>query len=99
MKLAEAYILWTPHTADVRIVSEPETRGISAAHRTMRLAEGESGSVGGGFFERAEDERDCFMLINALELIGRDGIPAEAVHTALLAVDEYRDAMAERAAR
>lgn len=92
MKLAEASILWTPQTADVRIVSEPETRGISAAHRTMRLAEGDTPDM-------SEDWRECCMGINAIELIAREGIPAEAMHTALLAVDEYRDAMAERAAR
>lgn len=92
MKLAEAYILWTPHTADVRIVSEPETHGIAATHRTMRLAEGHTPDL-------SADWRECFMGINAIELIAREGIPAEAMHTALLAVDEYRDAMAEREAR
>ena len=90
MKLADANILWRPHTADVQVVD--------GAHLNRALDSGPDrwmwiGLTRGDFGDRADKpkvEQELMMFITFNTLTVRDRVPVEAVHKALLAVDEYR---------
>jgi hypothetical protein len=90
MKYQEALVAWTPGTDQVRV-----------GHLIQR-GEGDwtnhpvhyrfTGGAAYTALRECEDKtlRDMMMFIEFHTIVVRDRVPAEAVHKAFLAIDEYR---------
>lgn len=93
MKQREAIIAWTPHrwaalkpetAGQVAVLPFPDVDG--AAKRFMMRA----GASSPALHEMPEEARIARLFIDFQTLVVRDGIDAQAAHTAFLAIDEYR---------
>lgn len=90
MKLAEAFILWRPDTADVQVVDRARLNHAldSGPDRWMWIP------LTAGDFADTKDKpkfaQELMMFVSFNTLTVRDRVPVDAVHKALLAVDEYR---------
>lgn len=80
----ETMLCYTPGTSDVALVPHPDHTGESRHYRTCLLAA--FGDVRRMTFE----ERKLQVFMEAMHAIVRDGVPAHAVHKALLGLREYR---------
>jgi prophage regulatory protein len=81
-------LCWTPGTDQVEIVSYPDVRNLSKKFERFSLA----------CFTRVRrmnfEQRKLQIFIDAMHLIVRDKCDPDAVHRALINLEEYRDAMA-----
>lgn len=86
MKATEAMLCWGPAPHAAAVVRWPDTRNLSDAFELTDLA------CEAAFRETDDAGRMLWMLRTAWRAAINDGIDPEAVHAALLAVDEYRAA-------
>ena len=87
MKLKDAVVGWQSRPGG-RVVVAPLGTNLPMDFAT-------TGGVWVGLDERSPLEVKTFILIAALHMIVRDGLDPQTVHTALLGVDEYRDACSD----
>ncbi|MBE7422328.1 MAG: hypothetical protein HS110_07850 [Zoogloeaceae bacterium] len=89
MDVTNGILCWTPNTADVAVVPWPDEAGFSEGFGMTAL----------GCWNYARhlefEERKALVFVEAMHLIVRDKMPADAVHAALWVLDEYRDGCAE----
>lgn len=85
MKLIEAMLCWNPGKAEVMVVSHTDPREIITADKLQNS----SLACYGVWESLTAARRRELMLMEALQLIVRDKCDAEAVHRALLRIDEY----------
>lgn len=84
----QAMLCWNPGTDEVALAKWPDERGLSQRYAMTHLA-------CWSYVRRATfDERKAIVFIEAMHLIIRDGCDPQAVHRALLGLEEYRDGCA-----
>lgn len=86
MRYAEAMIAWNVEPPAIRVGLKSDNIATGWA-RPYRM------SGGGCFFGRAEmseTEQLVMMFTDFHQIVVRDGLPADLVHSAFLAIDEYR---------
>jgi hypothetical protein len=86
MKLTAALICWTPGEA-VDVVPYPDHHGLGDRHRMT------SGACDAKVHGFSQIEAGHFVMSTALAMILADRVPADRVHAALWAIDEYRAAL------
>ena len=81
----EVMLCWTPGTAEVALIPWPDYARASDRYRSSTLACWD--------YVRQSDfrQRKLIVFMEAMHLIVRDGVPPQAVHEALLGLEEYRD--------
>ena len=85
----DVMLCWTPRTRDVALIRWPDESGANRNYERSALA------CFSDFRKLSFEKRKAQIFIQALHLIVRDGCPSDAVHTALLGLEEYVDALAD----
>lgn len=84
MKATEAMLCWGPGQHDAAVVRWPDTRNLSDPYEMTDLA------CEAAFRKTDDAGRLLWMLRTAWRAVVDHGIEAEAIHAALMVVDEYR---------
>ena len=90
MNATNGMLCWTPGTDRVKVVPWPDTGGLSDGYSMTALACWSYMRRGLSF-----EKRKAIVFCEAVHLMVRDNVPPAAVHEALLALDEYRDGLAD----
>ena len=88
MNATNAMLCWNPGTDQVALVPWPDHTRLSSRYRMSTLA------CCAHFDGKSFEQRKCLVYITAMHLVVRDGVDPQAVHRALLELDEYRDGCA-----
>ena len=81
----EMMLCWNPGTVEVALIPWPDYSGASRRYRSSTLACWEHVRC------LSFRQRKLFVFTEAMHLIMRDSVPAQAVHEVLLGLTEYRD--------
>lgn len=82
-------LCWNPGSSDVALVPWPDYAGASDRFECTGLA------CNNAIREMTFEQRKTAVFIEAVHLIVRDGVEPKALHAALLALEEYKDGLAE----
>ncbi len=88
MDARHTMLCWNPDSNEVDLVAHPDLCGASDKYMMTALG------CWSRFNEMNFEQRKAVIFIEAMHLIIRDGCDPDAVHRALLALDEYRDGLA-----
>ena len=88
MKFRSTMIAWVPETDRIHVGPWPDRTGWSDAYSRT------DGACFSDVRNVPPDRRLAMLFIAFNTIVVRDKVPAEAVHRAFLAIDEYRKAIA-----
>lgn len=86
--LQNAMLCWDSDTNRAKVVPHPDRQRISEAF------EFSTGACSSEWKGRTEGHRLAVLMIDAWQAVVRDGVSAETMHDALLAIPEFRAAIA-----
>ena len=88
VELEHAMLCWNPDTNEAKIVRHPDYRGDSAPYQMSSCA-----CEIGRWPDWSREERLLFLYIEAWQAVVRDGISADVMHKALIAIPEFCDTL------
>lgn len=89
VELANTMLCWNPDANEAKVVRHPDYKGDSEPYEMSSCA-----CEVGRWPNWSREERLLFLYIEAWQAVVRDGVSAEVMHEALLAIPEFRASIA-----
>ena len=88
IELENAMLCWDGASNAAKVVRHPDRNALSDAYTFT------TGACWADYAKWPKDERLLFLYIEAWQAVVRDGVSAEVMHEALLAIPEFRASLA-----